>query len=95
MLPGPIIRRELRAAAMRRGQFRERALIGFMLDLARENGYTEIAPPLLVRRDAMVGSGQYPKFEGESFETLDREYTLVPTSEVPLVNIISRVAIRF
>ena len=65
----------------------ERALIAFMLDLAREHGYTEIAPPLLVRRDAMVGSGQYPKFEGESFETLDHEFTLIPTSEVPLVNL--------
>ncbi len=65
----------------------ERALISFMLDLARENGYTEIAPPLLVRREAMVGSGQYPKFEGESFETLDHEFVLIPTSEVPLVNI--------
>lgn len=65
----------------------ERALIAFMLDLARDHGYLEIAPPLLVRRDAMVGSGQYPKFEGESFETLDHEYTLIPTSEVPLVNL--------
>ncbi len=65
----------------------ERALTAFMLDLARDHGYLEIAPPLLVRRDAMVGSGQYPKFEGESFETLDHEYTLIPTSEVPLVNL--------
>ncbi len=65
----------------------ERALISFMLDLARDHGYLEIQPPLLVRRDAMVGSGQYPKFEGESFETLDHEFTLIPTSEVPLVNL--------
>ena len=65
----------------------ERALVSFMLDLARDHGYLEIQPPLLVRRDAMVGSGQYPKFEGESFETLDHEYTLIPTSEVPLVNL--------
>lgn len=65
----------------------ERALVAFMLDLARDHGYLEIQPPLLVRREAMVGSGQYPKFEGESFETLDHEYTLIPTSEVPLVNL--------
>ncbi|MBC7792545.1 MAG: serine--tRNA ligase [Clostridia bacterium] len=65
----------------------ERALTTFMLDLARERGFFEIAPPLLVRRESMVGSGQYPKFEGESFETLDREYALIPTSEVPLVNL--------
>lgn len=65
----------------------ERALIGFMLDLARDHGYTEIAPPLLVRREAMVAAGQYPKFIGESFETLDHEFVLIPTSEVPLVNL--------
>jgi seryl-tRNA synthetase len=58
-----------------------------MLDLAREHGYTEIMPPLLVRPEAMVGAGQYPKFEGESFETLEHEFVLIPTSEVPLVNL--------
>ena len=65
----------------------ERALINFMLDTAAENGYHEILPPLLVRAHAMEGSGQYPKFIGESFETLDSEYALIPTSEVPLVNL--------
>jgi len=65
----------------------ERALIGFMLDLARESGYTEIMPPVLVRPDAMIGAGQYPKFIGESFETQDREFVLIPTAEVPLVNL--------
>ncbi|MEK7703633.1 MAG: serine--tRNA ligase [Myxococcota bacterium] len=64
----------------------ERAIITFMLDLAREHGYTEIIPPFLVRPESMVGSGQYPKFEGESFETQDRELVLIPTAEVPLVN---------
>mgnify|MGYP001171851608 CR=1 FL=1 len=65
----------------------ERALINFMLDTANESGYHEILPPLLVRAHAMEGSGQYPKFIGESFETLDSEYALIPTSEVPLVNL--------
>jgi len=65
----------------------ERALFTFMLDLAREHGYTEIMPPILVRPEAMVGAGQYPKFEGESFETQGREFVLIPTSEVPLVNL--------
>ncbi|MCK5687783.1 serine--tRNA ligase, partial [Myxococcota bacterium] len=65
----------------------ERALISFMLDVARENGYTEVIPPVLVRRESMMASGQYPKFEGESFETLDKEYALIPTAEVPLVNL--------
>ncbi|HET6344393.1 MAG TPA: serine--tRNA ligase, partial [Myxococcota bacterium] len=65
----------------------ERALIQFMLDVARDNGYTEIAPPLLVRQESMVGAGQFPKFKGESFETQDGEFVLIPTSEVPLVNL--------
>jgi seryl-tRNA synthetase len=64
----------------------ERALIQFMLDNARKHGYEEVSPPLLVRPDAMMYAGQYPKFVGESFETLDREYVLIPTSEIPLVN---------
>ncbi len=65
----------------------ERALINFMLDVAAENGYTEVLPPILVRREAMLGAGQYPKFIGESFETLDNEYALIPTAEVPLANL--------
>jgi seryl-tRNA synthetase len=65
----------------------ERALTHFMLDLAGEHGYTEIAPPLLVRPESMVAAGQYPKFKGESYETLNNEYALIPTSEVPLVNL--------
>lgn len=65
----------------------EWALAQLMLDMARENGYLEIIPPLLVREDAMRAAGQYPKFKGDSFETLDEEYSLIPTSEVPLVNL--------
>lgn len=65
----------------------ERALANFMLDLATEYGYTEIAPPLLVRPESMLAAGQYPKFKGDSYETLDNEYALIPTSEVPLANL--------
>lgn len=65
----------------------ERALIQFMLQRAGDNGYEEIAPPLLVRRESMEAAGQYPKFIGESYETLDNEFALIPTSEVPLVNL--------
>ena len=64
----------------------ERALIQFMLDRAIDNGYQEVAPPVLVRPEAMLAAGQYPKFVGESYETLESEYVLIPTSEVPLVN---------
>ena len=65
----------------------ERGLAHLMLDMAQAHGYTEVAPPLLVRPEAMQAAGQYPKFIGESFETLEREYVLVPTSEVALINL--------
>ena len=64
----------------------ERALIQFMLDRAVDHGYQEVAPPVLVRPEAMLAAGQYPTFVGESYETLESEYVLIPTSEVPLVN---------
>ncbi len=49
----------------------ERALANFMLDLhTGEHGYTEIDPPLLVRDEAMFGTGQLPKFREDQFRTL-------------------------
>src|SRR6202011_1348879 len=46
----------------------ERALGQFMLDVhTREHGYTEVAPPILVRDDAMYGTAQLPKFEDDQF----------------------------
>ena len=48
----------------------ERALIAFMLDLhTREHGYTEVYPPFLVRAEALVGTGNLPKFEDDLFKT--------------------------
>jgi seryl-tRNA synthetase len=48
----------------------ERALAQFMLDVhTTEHGYTEVAPPLLVRDDAMYGTAQLPKFWEDQFET--------------------------
>ena len=65
-----------------------RALGQFMLDLqTREHGYTEVMPPLLVRRDAMFGTGQLPKFGEDSFETTDGRW-LIPTAEVSLTNLV-------
>jgi seryl-tRNA synthetase len=50
----------------------ERALGQFMLDLqTEEHGYTEISPPLLVKDEALFGTGQLPKFEDDLFKTLD------------------------
>jgi seryl-tRNA synthetase len=67
----------------------ERALAQFMLDLhTLEFGYQEISPPLLVRDEAMFGTGQLPKFAEDSFCTKDG-YWLIPTSEVPLANLVA------
>jgi seryl-tRNA synthetase len=68
----------------------QRALINFFLDLhTREHGYTEVEPPFLVTRESMQGTGQYPKFveDGDAYELPEDGLYLIPTSEVPLVNL--------
>jgi seryl-tRNA synthetase len=65
-----------------------RALGNFMLDLhTREHGYTEVAPPFLVNRPTMTGTGQLPKFEEELYRLPDDDLFLIPTSEVPVTNL--------
>ncbi len=65
----------------------ERALINFMLDLhTREQGYTELEVPYLVREEIMYGSGQLPKFYDNLYHDAEEDLWLIPTSEVPLVN---------
>ncbi len=67
-----------------------RALAQFMLDLhTREHGYTEVYVPYLVRRQALVGTGQLPKFEQDLFAVRgEQSYFLIPTAEVPLTNLV-------
>ncbi len=66
----------------------ERALIQFMLDTqTQEAGYMEIFPPLLVNRDAMIGTGQLPKLENDMFRTAEDDFFLIPTAEVPVTNL--------
>ena len=68
----------------------ERALADFMLDIhTSEHGFTEIAPPLMVRDNALFGTGQLPKFEEDLFKTTSSEHYLIPTSEVPLTNLVN------
>ena len=65
-----------------------RSLASFMLDLhTREHGYTEIAPPLLVNRASLLGTGQLPKFEEDLYRTAEDDFFLIPTAEVPVTNI--------
>jgi seryl-tRNA synthetase len=66
----------------------ERALGAFMLDLqTTEFGYTEVAPPYLVRDAALFGTGQLPRFAEDLFVTTT-EHWLIPTAEVPLTNLV-------
>jgi seryl-tRNA synthetase len=66
----------------------ERALAAFMLDIqTNEHGYTEVSPPLLVRDEAMFGTGQLPKFGEDLFRTTDGRW-LIPTAEVSLTNMV-------
>jgi seryl-tRNA synthetase len=67
----------------------ERALGQFMLDLQTgEHGYTEINPPILVKDQALFGTGQLPKFAEDLFRASD-EHWLIPTAEVPLTNLVA------
>ncbi|MCJ8520515.1 seryl-tRNA synthetase [Pseudorhizobium tarimense] len=67
----------------------ERALGQFMLDThTMEHGYTEVSSPLMVRDQAMYGTGQLPKFVEDLFKTTDGRW-LIPTAEVTLTNLVS------
>ncbi|MGR3511645.1 MAG: serine--tRNA ligase [Paracoccaceae bacterium] len=66
-----------------------RALAQMMLDIhTGENGLTEVIPPVLVRDEAMYGTNQLPKFAEDSYQTREGMW-LIPTSEVPLTNIVA------
>ncbi len=68
-----------------------RALAQFMLDLhSNEHGYEETNVPLIVNPDSMRATGQLPKFEEDLFSTLvgETKRYLIPTSEVPLTNLV-------
>jgi len=74
-----------------------RALAQFMLDLhAREHGYTEVYVPYLVQRQALLGTGQLPKFEDDLFKVTpgagaqptQQAFYLIPTAEVPVTNLV-------
>jgi seryl-tRNA synthetase len=68
-----------------------RALGQFMLDLhTREHGYSEVYVPYLVRPEALVGTGQLPKFAADLFavDGGPQPYFLIPTAEVPVTNLV-------
>ena len=72
-----------------------RALAQFMLDLhTGEHGYTEVYAPYLVQKQALVGTGQLPKFEQDLFAVRGEQpnmapaFYLIPTAEVPVTNLV-------
>jgi seryl-tRNA synthetase len=66
----------------------ERALASFFLDMNVAAGYTEMAPPFMVKDAAMYGTGQLPKFSEDLFKTTN-DFWLIPTAEVPLTNLVA------
>ncbi|HEX9702320.1 MAG TPA: serine--tRNA ligase [Rhodospirillales bacterium] len=67
----------------------ERAIANFMLDLhTKEHGLTEVNPPILVKDEALFGTGQLPKFGADLFTTKEG-FWLIPTAEVPLTNLVA------
>ena len=65
----------------------QRALIGFFLDNAREAGYLEIQPPLMVNEDSGFGTGQLPDKEGQMYHITADNLYMIPTAEVPVTNL--------
>ncbi len=66
----------------------ERALGAFMLDVqTKENGFEEHSTPVLVRQNALYGTGQFPKFMEDVYATKD--HYLIPTAEVTLTNMVA------
>ena len=73
---------------MGKGAKLERSLINFMVDMHVDTyGFTEVFPPFVVRREAMVTTGQLPKFEEDMYHTEVDDLFLIPTAEVPVTGI--------
>ncbi|UCH84819.1 MAG: serine--tRNA ligase [Candidatus Latescibacterota bacterium] len=69
------------------GALLSRALVNFMLDLHRDQGYEEVLVPYVVNRGSMVGTGQLPKMAEDMYHCEIDDLFLIPTAEVPVTNI--------
>jgi len=69
------------------GAYLQRALVNWMLDVHRAQGYTEIYPPYMVRREMMVGAAQLPKFGENIYHDAEEDYWFIGTAEIPLTNL--------
>ncbi len=65
----------------------QRALISWMLDLhVDEHGYTEVYPPVMVKQECLVGTGNLPKFGEHLYRDIEEDFWFIPTAEVPVTN---------
>lgn len=67
----------------------ERALINYMLDVHRRQGYTEVQVPVVVRSKSALGTGQLPEKKDDMYWIVDEDLLLNPTAEVPVTNLLS------
>jgi seryl-tRNA synthetase len=67
----------------------ERALINFMLDLHKDQGYVEVFPPAVINRKSCIGTGQLPKMHEDMYWIERDDLYLNPTAEVPVTNLYS------
>jgi seryl-tRNA synthetase len=66
----------------------QRALIAWMLDLhTKQHGYTEVAPPYMVKAEILVGTGNLPKFGDNLYHDAEEDFWWIPTAEVPVTNL--------
>ncbi len=65
----------------------ERALIDFMVDVHRQQGYFEVMPPLMVNGASMFATGQFPKMREDVFKLEGCDLYTIPTAEIPVTNI--------
>ncbi len=65
----------------------ERALISYFLDTHHDQGYTEVFPPVVVNKEALIGTGQYPNLKEDMYHLEKDDLFLNPTAEVPVTNL--------
>lgn len=66
----------------------ERALINYFLDMHQDQGYTEVFPPVVVNKNALIGTGQYPNLKDDMYHLERDDMFLNPTAEVPVTNLL-------
>ncbi len=77
-----------------KGAQMQRALINFFLDRAREAGYLEVQPPLMVNEASGYGTGQLPDKDGQMYKIENEDLYMIPTAEVPITNMYRNVILE-